>query len=281
MTTFVGPVFVKPLDGRDVTGLSVAARTSSPGGGGRFGLFYPALPDVRSAAPQAWLFGLRQDGDTRTNLALVNLGDRDGSDARFAVEIFDGSTGALLRRRRILLPPRRFLQSGILSSTAPRSRMPTQDHAKREHQLLSGLRHRQRRRHPRGADGRRRVSSRDDLLPAVPPANDDPDPGRRPGASSKPRATTSRRMAPASALSVSRCPRERRWASGATRARDVPCPTRAGPLRSSRCTAGTLGEVRSPSGTVRRTFPLSRASPPRPGRPSPSRSPRRGTVPCR
>jgi len=119
--TFVGPVFVRPLDGRDVSGLSVAARTASPGGGGRFGLYYPALPDVRTSSPQAWLFGLRQDAETRTNLALLNLGDRDTEDANFTVEIFDGTTGALARTLEgIVLPPRRFLQlDSVLASGGP------------------------------------------------------------------------------------------------------------------------------------------------------------------
>jgi len=119
--TFVGPVFVRPLDGRDVSGLSVAARTASPGGGGRFGLYYPALPDVRTASPQAWLFGLRQDAETRTNLALLNLGDRDAEDAHFTVEIFDGTTGALARTLEgIVLPPRRFLQlDSVLAGGGP------------------------------------------------------------------------------------------------------------------------------------------------------------------
>ena len=71
-----GALFVT-VDGRDVSGLFVGARTSAPGGGGRYGLFYCGVPYGAAANTTAWLYGLQQNLETRTNLALVNTGEID------------------------------------------------------------------------------------------------------------------------------------------------------------------------------------------------------------
>jgi hypothetical protein len=260
-TTFVGPVFVTPLDGRDVSGLSVAARTSSPGGGGRFGLYYPALPDVRTAAPQAWLFGLRQDSETRTNLALLNLGDRDAEDARFTVELFDGSTGALARTLDgIVLPPRRFLQiDSILASGGP----PVAN-----------------------AYARVTRSGSASSFQAYAVVNDGATPGERTGDGAFVAATTFSGRAllrttirtPArfrAALEAFRDDLEAKGARLTAAGLEMPAGTpmgfwvHGGDSRAMSDTngafallalpGGTLGEIRSPSGTVRQTFPLSKA----------------------
>lgn len=259
-TTFVGPVFVRPLDGRDAAGLSISARTSSPGGGGRYGLAYPALPDVRSAAPQAWLFGLRQDAETRTNLALVNLGDRDASDARFTIELFDGATGALARTLEgIVLGPRRFLQiDGVLASGGP----PIAN-----------------------AWARVTRSGSTSSFQAYAVVNDGGVPGERTGDGAFVAATTfSGRALLRTTIRIPAGVRSALEASGNDLAAYGARPVAAGletpvgvpmgfrayagaerAMSDSRGSfafldlpSGTLGEIRSPSGTVRRTFPLSR-----------------------
>jgi hypothetical protein len=53
----------------------LGGRTSTPGCGGTFGLFYPALTLEQSASTPVWIYGLRQDSTTRSNLAVVNRGD--------------------------------------------------------------------------------------------------------------------------------------------------------------------------------------------------------------
>jgi hypothetical protein len=40
-----------------------------------------------------WLYGLQQNAENHTNLALVNNGDTDSAPNAFRVEIFDGETG--------------------------------------------------------------------------------------------------------------------------------------------------------------------------------------------
>ncbi|MBK9968599.1 MAG: hypothetical protein IPP07_28540 [Holophagales bacterium] len=91
---YVGALFVSsPAD--DLTGIVVGARTSSPGGGGRYGLFYPATPSGGAATGTAWLYGLQQNATNRTNLALVHTGEA-GEDDVFAIDVFDGATGQLV-----------------------------------------------------------------------------------------------------------------------------------------------------------------------------------------
>jgi hypothetical protein len=57
----------------------LGGRTSTPGGGGTFGLFYPALTLEQTADAPVWVYGLRQDAATRSNLAVVNRGDAGDS----------------------------------------------------------------------------------------------------------------------------------------------------------------------------------------------------------
>ena len=68
----------------------VGARTSTPGDRGRYGVFYLGLPYFTSAN-SAWIYGLQQDSENRSNVAIVN------PDAFvpgiFNIEIFDGRTG--------------------------------------------------------------------------------------------------------------------------------------------------------------------------------------------
>ena len=65
--TFVGSLFAT-VPGGDVSGLFLGARTVNPGGGGRYGLFYAARPFGTAVTAEAWLYGLQQNGENRTNL---------------------------------------------------------------------------------------------------------------------------------------------------------------------------------------------------------------------
>jgi len=83
-------------EGGDLSGIYLAARTSAPGGGGRYGVAYPAVPFDAAASGSVWLYGLRQDAIDRTNLALVNTGDVDSNPNVFTIELFDGNGGRKL-----------------------------------------------------------------------------------------------------------------------------------------------------------------------------------------
>jgi hypothetical protein len=69
----------------------------------------------------AWVYGLQQNAENRSNLALVNTGEIDDSADTLRVEIYDGSSGMKAATvDGILLGPRRWTQIGtILAQHAP------------------------------------------------------------------------------------------------------------------------------------------------------------------
>lgn len=118
--TFTGALFITDSTG-DLRGLGVGARTSTPGGGGRYGLFYTAVAGPNEAVYTAWHYGLRQDAENRTNLAFVNTGAVDSSDCVLRLDLYDGDTGHLAGTANdVTVPAGGFLQlNGALSTYAP------------------------------------------------------------------------------------------------------------------------------------------------------------------
>lgn len=114
-------VIVALLDrGIDLRGVSIGAGTSSPGGGGRYGLFYSAVPAGSEATASAWLYGLQQNDENRTNLALVNVGSVDATSDAFHIDLYDGTTGQKAGSTDVTVPAKGFLQIGtILAAYAP------------------------------------------------------------------------------------------------------------------------------------------------------------------
>ena len=92
--TFAGALFATVASG-DMSGIVIGARTSSQGGGGRYGVFYNAVPDGGAFVDSAWVDALQQNEENRSNLALVNTGEVDGSPSVFQLDIYDGATGML------------------------------------------------------------------------------------------------------------------------------------------------------------------------------------------
>ena len=117
---YVGALFVTASDG-DAQGLFVGARTSSPGGGGRYGLFYPATPFGQGNADVAWICGLQQNATSRTNLAIVNTGEAGSGDDVFAIDVYEGGTGRLVHTESgITIGAKRWWQlNTILATYAP------------------------------------------------------------------------------------------------------------------------------------------------------------------
>jgi len=91
---FAGALFASSSDG-DLRGIFLGANTYAPGGGGRYGLFYTAVPRGGSSTGDTWLYGLQQNAQNRSNLAFVNTGEVDNSDSQFAVDVFNGDSGQL------------------------------------------------------------------------------------------------------------------------------------------------------------------------------------------
>jgi PKD repeat protein len=90
--TFAGALFATDATG-DLRGVAIGARTSSAGGGGRYGLYYSAVAAGAEATATAWLYGLQQNAENRTNLAIVNVGSTDSSTDVFRIDLYNGATG--------------------------------------------------------------------------------------------------------------------------------------------------------------------------------------------
>jgi hypothetical protein len=104
-----------------MSGIVLGARTSTPGGGGEYGLFYNGVPYGAASTSSAWLYGLQQDTETRSNLAMVNTGETDGSADVFSLDIYNGTTGVkVITVDGISVAARRWLQiKAILAQYAP------------------------------------------------------------------------------------------------------------------------------------------------------------------
>ena len=118
-----GAVFAT-VDTGDMSGIVIGARTGSPGGGGQFGVFYHAVPYGAASVGNAWIHGLQQNSENRSNLALVNTGEVDGSPSDFSIDIHDGDTGQLVRTvNELTVPARGWRQvNRILAQYAPGTR---------------------------------------------------------------------------------------------------------------------------------------------------------------
>ena len=70
------------------------------------------------ARAATWLFGLQQNPETRSNLAIVNLG-REAN--RFVIEVFDGNTGKQVGRVDDVAvdPQGSFQLNSVLADYAP------------------------------------------------------------------------------------------------------------------------------------------------------------------
>ena len=112
---FVGALFATVAEG-DLSGIVIGARTGSPDGrGGQYSLFYNGVPYGSASVESAWVYGLQQNVENRSNLALVNTGEIDGSSSTFEISIYDGSGESAPRTRSVTLGPRQWTQqNGIL-----------------------------------------------------------------------------------------------------------------------------------------------------------------------
>ena len=118
--TIAGAVFFEAIRG-DMSGVVIGARTGSPGGGGQYSVFYNAVPYGAAFDREAWIDALQQNRENRSNLALVNTGEADGSDSVFELEIYNGDTGRLVNTvTGIRVPARGWHQiNSILGNYAP------------------------------------------------------------------------------------------------------------------------------------------------------------------
>lgn len=90
--------------GRPSAGFAAVRVAAAATGGGGYGVFLAGVDAAATAGEEAWLFGLLQDGSSRTNLALVNA---DPSEAvTLVADVFAAATGKKAGETDpVVLPP--------------------------------------------------------------------------------------------------------------------------------------------------------------------------------
>lgn len=92
---FSGSIFVTIDGAGEDSGYYVGARNTTLTDGRRNGFVHAAVPYGDSHHTPAWVYGLRQDEEKRTDLGIVNTGELSDETSLFSVEIYDGETGML------------------------------------------------------------------------------------------------------------------------------------------------------------------------------------------
>ncbi|MCC6130385.1 MAG: hypothetical protein IT186_10690 [Acidobacteria bacterium] len=72
----------------------------SPSGSGFLGLYYQGVP-YGSSNTAVWVSGLQQDGEDRSNIALVNTGEKDASPMDLKLEFYNGENGTKTGERTV------------------------------------------------------------------------------------------------------------------------------------------------------------------------------------
>ena len=99
--SYAGPLMLT-VDGDgdtegDGDGLFLGARTMTPGGGGQYGFFYLGVPAGTEFSTGAWLYGLQQDSEDRTNLGLLTTSSADSEANTYEIGLYDGATGLMVQ----------------------------------------------------------------------------------------------------------------------------------------------------------------------------------------
>ena len=122
---------IATADGGDLGGIVIGARVVAPADAedpsqGQYGVFYTAVPWGQGFTQSAWVDGLQQNEENRSNLALVNTGEVDDSPSVFELDVYDGETAMLVKtvtmadELQAMVPARGFRQiNGILRTHAP------------------------------------------------------------------------------------------------------------------------------------------------------------------
>ena len=138
-----------------MSGIVIGARTGSPDKrGGQYSLFYNGVPYGSASIESAWIYGLQQNEENRSNLALVNTGEIDDSSITLDITIYDGSGDRQPRTKSVTLGPPP-MDSGKWDSGQYQSRVRSGDEDFRQ-QPVCHLRRDQRRRQARRTQRRRR-----------------------------------------------------------------------------------------------------------------------------
>ncbi len=126
----VAPLVASPQAG-DLSGVVIGARVVAPAAAGdpskgQYGVFYTAVPQGGGFTTSAWVDGLQQNQENRSNLALINTGEVDGQAIVFEIDIYDGITATLSKtvtmdeEGKLVVPAKGFQQiNQVLKKHAP------------------------------------------------------------------------------------------------------------------------------------------------------------------
>ena len=114
----------------DLSGVVIGARVVAQADAqdpskGQYGVFFTAVPQGRGFTGSAWVDGLQQNEENRSNLALVNTGEVDDQDIVFEIDIYDGETARLSKtvtmeeEDKLVVPARGFKQIDQVLKHAP------------------------------------------------------------------------------------------------------------------------------------------------------------------
>ena len=107
--------------GGDLSGVVIGARVVAPADAedpskGQYGVFFTAVPRGQGFTQSAWVDGLQQNEENRSNLALINTGEIDDQDIVFEIDIYDGETAMLSKtvtmeeEDKLVVPAKGFRQ---------------------------------------------------------------------------------------------------------------------------------------------------------------------------
>lgn len=102
----------------DGDGLFLGARTMTPGGGGQYGFFYLGVPAGTEFSTGAWLYGLRQDSEDRTNLGLLTTSSVDSKANTYEIGLYDGATGLMVKTLSQEVPANQWAQIEMILEQA-------------------------------------------------------------------------------------------------------------------------------------------------------------------
>ena len=123
------PLIASPVSG-DLSGVVIGARVVAPADAedptqGQYGVFYTAAPRGAGFTGSAWVEGLQQNQENRSNLALINTGEVDDQDIVFEIDIYDGETATLSKtvtmgeEDKLVVPAKCFKQIDQVLKHAP------------------------------------------------------------------------------------------------------------------------------------------------------------------
>jgi len=90
--TRAGTLRITALE-EEAPGAFVGVRVLTRQAIGRFGVFAPAVPAGSADAGQGFLWGLRADEETRSNVAVLNAGEPGGENVTLQLQVVDGASG--------------------------------------------------------------------------------------------------------------------------------------------------------------------------------------------